>query len=131
MVLKGFFAAVICAAFLAASNSSMADGYKPDEFLSLDLSKAALSPKLLGPPSQFEPLRVEDKADAQNRPAHVNAEPKVVAKIRVAHAHAQKRHGVARTQLARRHSNPLDAQAFDTRIQVWPCRSGGICNWQR
>ena len=27
--------------------------------------------------------------------------------------------------------NPLDAQARDTRIQVWPCRSGGICNWKR
>jgi len=24
-----------------------------------------------------------------------------------------------------------DAQALDTRIQVWPCRSGGICNWKR
>ena len=21
-------------------------------------------------------------------------------------------------------------EARDTRIQVWPCRSGGICNWQ-
>jgi len=34
-------------------------------------------------------------------------------------------------KLARLHGNPLDAQAFDTRIQVWPCRSGGICNWKR
>jgi hypothetical protein len=37
----------------------------------------------------------------------------------------------ARTKLVRRHGNPLDAQAFDTRIQVWPCKSGGICNWKR
>jgi hypothetical protein len=24
-----------------------------------------------------------------------------------------------------------DAEAFDTRVQVWPCKSGGICDWQR
>jgi hypothetical protein len=131
MVLKGVFTALICAIFLAASSSSMAEGYKPDEYLSLDLSKAALSPKLLGPPSQFEPLRVEDKADSENRSAHVGPEPKAVVKVGVAQPRAEKRHGVARTKLARRHSNPLDAQAFDTRIQVWPCKSGGICNWQR
>jgi len=39
--------------------------------------------------------------------------------------------GAARTRLAHRHGNPLDAQAMDTRIQTWPCRSGGICNWKR
>jgi hypothetical protein len=38
---------------------------------------------------------------------------------------------VARTEIARRHTNPLDAQAMDTRIQVWPCKSGGICDWKR
>jgi hypothetical protein len=47
------------------------------------------------------------------------------------HARAEKPRPAARTKLARRHGNPLDAQAFDTRIQVWPCRSGGICNWKR
>jgi hypothetical protein len=109
----------------------MADGYRPDEFLSLDLSKAALSPKPLGPPAQFEPVPVEAKADPQRRHVHANAAPKATAKIRVAHVRAQKPHPAARTRLAHRHSNPLDAQAFDTRIQVWPCRSGGICNWQR
>jgi hypothetical protein len=135
------FAAVICAAFLAAS-PSMAEGYKLDEFLSLDLSKAVLSSKPLGPPAQFEPMRVEAKTDAQSTavpvdavpehapPRHVNAAPKA-AKIKVVHARAEKPHAPARTKVARRHTNPLDAQAFDTRIQVWPCRSGGICNWQR
>jgi hypothetical protein len=125
---KTLFAAVICAAFLTAS-PSMAQGYKPDEFLSLDLSKAALSPKPLGPPSQFEPVPVQ--ADAQNTVTHVSAKPKAAAKVTVAHARAEKPRAPARTKLARRHGNPLDAQAFDTRIQVWPCRSGGICNWQR
>jgi hypothetical protein len=130
MVLKGVFAAVVGIALLGSS-ASMADGYKPDEFLGLDLSKAALSPKPLGPPAQFEPVPVEAKADSQRRHVHANAAPKAAAKIRVAHVRAEQRHTAARTRLAHRHSNPLDAQAFDTRIQVWPCRSGGICNWQR
>jgi hypothetical protein len=134
MVLRGVFAAVVCSALLAASPSS-ADGYKPGEFLSLDLSKAALSPKLLGPPTQFQPVRVEARAEPRSR--HVHAQPKAAAKIRVAHVRVEKHHAAARTRLAaraglaHRHSDPLDAQAFDTRIQVWPCKSGGICNWQR
>jgi hypothetical protein len=130
MVLKGVFAAVVGMALLGSS-ASMADGYKPDEFLSLDLSKAALSPKPLGPPAQFEPVPVEARAYSRSRSAQVRQEPKAAPKIRVAHVRAEKHHAAPRTKLAHRHTNPLDAQAFDTRIQVWPCRSGGICNWQR
>src|SRR5882757_7916489 len=118
MVLKSVFAAVVCTAFLAGSSASMADSYRPDEFLSLDLSKAALSPKRLGPPARFEPVPVEAKADPQRRHVHANAGPKAAAKIRVAHVRAEKRHAAARTRLAHRHTKPLDAQAFDTRIQV-------------
>jgi hypothetical protein len=133
MILKGVLAAVVCAAVLAGSAASAAEaeGYKPDEFLTLDLSKAALSPKRLGPPARFEPLPVEAKADPQSKTVHVDAAPKAAAKIKVAHARAEKPRAPARTKVARRHTNPLDAQASDTRIQVWPCRSGGICNWQR
>ena len=141
MALKSIFAAVCCAAILAAG-SSWADEYRPNEFLTLDLSKAALSPKPLGPPAQFEPMRVEAKTDPQSKAAQVNAAPvdvgpkAVIAapkavKTKILHARAEKPRVPARTKLARRHTNPLDAQAFDTRIQVWPCRSGGICNWQR
>jgi hypothetical protein len=134
MALKSVFAAVCCAAILAAG-FSWADEYRPDEFLTLDLSKAALSPKPLGPAQQFEPMRSEAKTDPQSNvhvgPKAVNAAPKAAAKIKVAHARAEKPRAPAQTKLARRHSNPLDAQAFDTRIQVWPCKSGGICNWQR
>jgi hypothetical protein len=143
MVLRAVFAAVICAVFLAG-NPSIADEYRPDEFLTLDLSKAVLSPRPLGPPAQFEPMRVEAETDAQSKaahmdampvhvdavPSHVNAAPKA-AKTRIVHARAGKPRAPARTRVVRRHTNPLDAQAFDTRIQVWPCRSGGICNWQR
>jgi hypothetical protein len=129
MVLKDVFAAFICAAVLVAT-PAMADGYRPDEFLSLDLSKAVLSPRPLGPPAQFEPVRVEAKTDAQSKAVHVAAAPKA-ARVKVVHARLERPRAMASTKLARRHTNPLDAQAFDTRIQVWPCKSGGICNWQR
>jgi hypothetical protein len=49
----------------------------------------------------------------------------------MAHAKRERPRGAARANLAHRRRNPLDAQAMDTRIQVWPCRSGGICNWKR
>jgi hypothetical protein len=140
MVPKGVFAAVFCAAMLVAG-SSRADEYRPDEFLTLDLSKAVLSPKPLGPPAQFEPMRVEAKSDPQSKAVHVDAAPVRVdavrkaapkaAKTKIVHARTEKPRASARTKVARRHTNPLDAQASDARIQVWPCRSGGICNWQR
>jgi hypothetical protein len=136
MVLKDVFAAVLCAASVAAVSPSRADQYRPEEFFGLDLKKAVLSPKPLGPPAQFEQVQVQAKTDFQSRPVqttavHVDAMPKAAAKIRSVHARAEKPRAPARTRLVRRHGNPLDAQASDTRIQVWPCRSGGICNWQR
>ena len=135
MSLKGIFLAVLCAASLAAV-SSRADQYRPEEFFSLDLPKAVFSPKPLGPPARFEPLRVQAKTDFESKPVHttavhVNAMPKAAVKIRSAHVRAAKPRAPAPVKLARRHRNPLDAQAFDARIQIWPCRSGGICNWQR
>jgi hypothetical protein len=136
MVLKSVFAALVCMVLLAWSGLSIADEYRPDELLGLDLSRAALSPKPLGPPAQFAPGPLDVKVDrgSEAAPARVatDATPKVaVRETRPVHARAEKPRGAARTKLARRHSNPLDAQAFDTRIQVWPCRSGGICDWKR
>jgi hypothetical protein len=130
MVLKGILAAVVGAGLFVGNAALAAEGYRPDEFLNLDLSKAALSPKRLGPPARFEPVPVEAKADLQSKAVHVDAAPKA-AKTRIVHARAEKPQAPARTKVVRHHTNPLDAQAFDTRIQVWPCRSGGICNWQR
>jgi hypothetical protein len=151
MVPKTVFTAAMCATLLAWSGLSAADEYRPGQFLTLDLSKALLSPEPLGPSAQFVPGPIEAGADpgpvAQARvepepePAPAVAAPKTqvsrtqvsktrVSKIRVAHLRAPKPRAAVRTRLARQHSNPLDAQAFDTRIQVWPCRTGGICNWQ-
>jgi hypothetical protein len=156
MVPKSVFMVFISTIVMACSGVAIADEYRPDEFLHLDLSKAVLSPKPLGPASGFTPgpldvnidhgsadtqASVEPKAGAESK---VSAEPKVsvepevsteakaeptiaVKKTRV--VRAEKTRGAARAKLAR-HRNPLDAQAFDTRIQVWPCRSGGICNWR-
>jgi hypothetical protein len=154
MVLKHVFIAAVCLVLLGWSGVSVADEYRPDQFLGLDLSKALLSPKPLGPPAEFAPLPVQAKADRGNdraqaqaqtpAPAQLQAEstaapnvtqarirPAHVPKLRVAHVRSEKPVGAARIRLAHRHGNPLDAQAFDTRIQVWPCRSGGICNWKR
>lgn len=132
MILKNAVAAAICTGLLAWGGLSVAAEYRADEFLGLDLSKAVLSPKPLGPPTQFAPVPIE--ADSGSPVARPRAEAKpapsaVVRKDRVA-GRAEKPRGAARARLARRHSNPLDAQASDTRIQLWPCNTGGICNWQ-
>ncbi len=131
MVLKGVSAAVVVAALAWGGIAAAAD-YRPDEFLGLDLSKALLSPKQLGPPNRFAPVPVEAQAEPKEAPRKIATERvRGLAEPKVAHARPQGRRGSGRTRLAHRHTNPLDAQAMDTRIQVWPCRSGGICSWKR
>jgi hypothetical protein len=131
VVLKNVFTAVICTMLLAWSGLAVADEYRAGEFLGLDLSRAVLSPKPIGPSNRFAPVPVEARTDrgVETTPARVARVTH--PKVRVAHLPKEKRHAVARTGLARHHGNPLDAQAFDTRIQAWPCKSGGICNWKR
>jgi hypothetical protein len=133
MVLKGVFAALLCATLLPWS-SALADEYGPDEFLKLDLSQAVLSPKPLGPATQFKPVAVEAKVDPAAPVRTAEAKPVRTVKVKrvrtVKVTRTARHHPAVRTRLARRHSNPLDAQAFDARIQVWPCKSGGICNWR-
>ena len=123
MVLKNIVAAAICATLLAWNSLAAADEYRAGEFLGLDLSTAVLSPKRLGPASEFEQVPVEARTDRASGGAQARAEPKanpgiVTHKVRIARVHADTPRGAARTKLARRHGNPLDAQAFDTRIQV-------------
>ena len=132
MILKNALKTAVCAGLLAWAGLALADEYRPSEFLGLDLSKAVLSPKPLGPPTQFAPVPIE--ANSGSPAAQARAEPKAVAttivrKGKVAER-TEKPRGAARIKLARRHTNPLDAQASDRRIQVWPCNTGGICNWQ-
>jgi hypothetical protein len=151
MVLKRVFPALLGAILLSAAlpmaGGAMAADYRPDQFLSLDLSRAVLSPTPIGPPTQFAPVplldsssdRFDRSADAASERSALSAPAKQVAVERInvpprhALAQAEKPRGAARTGLARRHSNPLDAEARDMRIQKWPCNrdSGGICNWKR
>ena len=158
MVLKSIPLAVAIALALAMGGVARAADYKPDEYLGLDLSKAVLSPKRLGPETEFAPVAMEAKggSEAQARAEPVDvpkkvaaervhvAEPKIsdtkiadtkiartkIAHTNIAHNKGTQPRGAARTRLAHRHGNPLDAQAMDTRIQTWPCHSGGICNWK-
>jgi hypothetical protein len=149
MVPKSLVSAVFAAALLA-SGSALAADYHPGDFLNLDLSKAVLSKTPLGPPTEFAPVAVEAKGDRAGEPAWARNELKVEPKQvptrmvkaapphRASHVATATRRGTARVRLAHRsHGDPMNAQAMDTRIQTsriqtWPCRSGGgICNWKR
>jgi hypothetical protein len=143
MVLKSFFTALVGAALMLAGGAAAAADYRPDELLNLDLSKAVLSPTPLGPPAEFAPVPVEAKSEPSGLLAGNDAKKVAVQRIKLAHVRpavarptvhvAQtKPHRAARVRLAHRHGNPMNAQAFDTRIQKWPCSPdyGGICNWR-
>ena len=124
MVLRHVFIALGCATVLASSGPSVADEYRPDEFLGLDLSKVVLSPKPLGPSAQFVPGPLDVQVDRGSEAAQAGAEPKAeptvairepkvvirepkvaIHETRVVHARAEKPRGAARTKLARRHGN--------------------------
>jgi hypothetical protein len=154
VVLKAIVPVLVGAALIACSAASAAD-YRPDEFLGLDLSKAALSPQPLGPENTFAPVAVEAKSDTKSDTAsgvlpHSDAKKIAVERVkgvpvrnrltsadrhdsRLARAQGEKPRGASRARLAHRHGDPLNAQAMDTRIQKWPCNpdNGGICAWQR
>lgn len=135
MILKSGVALSVCFVCLAGSGVSHAAGYQPGQFFSLDIAQAALSPNPLGPPAHFEQIPVEantgpddrtvpDAKVTQAQPAPIRPHTPVETKTA--------RRKVSHRKLAlRSRRNPLDAQASDTRIQVWPCKSGGICNWRR
>jgi hypothetical protein len=132
MVLKKIIATALCTGLLMSGSAALGDEYRAGEFFGLDPSQALLSPKRLGPETQFAPVRIEARTD--RRP--VKTERVVVSKSaapkpQIAQERVQKPRGAARTKLVRRHTNPLDAQARDTRVQTWPCKSGAICGWQR
>ena len=143
MVLKSAFAAAFCTVFLMSGSIALADEYHAGELIGLDPSTALLSPKRLGPETHFAPVRIEARTDrkpvkTERVVVSKTAEPRIAKpklraepKARVVQQRVEKPRGAARTRLVRRHTNPLDAQARDTRVQTWPCKSGGICDWQR
>jgi len=129
LVLKNVFIAVICMTLLVRVGPAVADEYRAGEFLGLDLSRAVLSPRRLGPSNQFVAVPVEARADRGVETAR--GARAMHPKVRVVRLPKEKRHTIAHTGLTPRHGNPLDAQAVDRRIQAWPCKSGGICDWKR
>jgi len=142
VVLSNILVAVIGLAMLAWSGVSVADQYRPDEFFGLDLARVALSPKPLGPAAAFAPGPLDVVLDRGGNALQARAgsagETKLEAKTpsrivvhNVRRPPVEQPANSTRTKLARHHLNPLDAKAFDQRIQAWPCKSGGICNWKR
>ena len=148
MVLKSVPFALAVALVVAWGGIARADDYKPDEYLGLDLSRAVLSPKRGGgappgaprgreargappAPARPPPGAAQARSEPVDVPKKVAAERVHVPEPKVAHTRSAQPRGAARAKLAHRRGNPLDAQAMDTRIQTWPCRSGGICNWKR
>jgi hypothetical protein len=137
MGLKIAIATAICTGVLLSGGAALADEYRAGELLGLDLPQAVLSPKRLGPETEFAPVRIEARTDRKPvKTERVVVSKEAAPKPQMAQERVEKQERVAkprpaaRTKLARRHSNPLDAQARDTRIQKWPCTSGGICGWQ-
>jgi len=156
MVLKLSWLAAIGVAGLAWSGLSAAQQYRADELLHLDLSRAVLSPKPLGPAASFAPGPLAVTIDRGSFAAQANAqsvvEPKIESKtepkpVATAVVHTESK-STTRTALKTAASriraadapravvaldrrNPVEAQARETRIQVWPCKSGGICSWKR
>jgi hypothetical protein len=127
LVLKYKYLLFVSLVFLSAAlvmpgSASLAAEYHPDEFLSLDLSKAVLSPTPLGPANTFVPAPFKAHSDADGLRA--GAEPVAAAPrhARVKQARLEKPRGAPRTRLAHRQHDPLDAQAQDTRMQARPAK---------
>jgi hypothetical protein len=123
-------AAVAGTLLMLGSGAARADPYKPGDYLLLDLQKAVLSPAPIGPPAAFEHVQIEARSDATPS-APVRSAARPTPPVRTLRTTAAKPRPPARARVARSHGNPLDANASDTRVQTWPCRSGGICAWQK
>ncbi|MDB5619482.1 hypothetical protein [Tardiphaga sp.] len=116
-------------AALLASGGAWAQAYQPGEVFRLDLNHAVLSPRPIGPPAQFElvPVQAREEVKAEKpQPAARAARATKAPRVAVAKPRA-----VVRSKVAHKRNNPLDANAADTSVQVWPCRSGGICGWKK
>jgi hypothetical protein len=166
MVLNRVWLAAVGAAAVAWSGIASAQPYSAGEFFNLDLSRAVLSPRPLGPAASFTPGPLDVTIDRGKDVSQANAElvvdpktvptatvhaettsaPKVASAkaapktatraattvTRVAHARVERAPAHKPHALVALHGrNPIEAQARDTSVQVWPCKSGGICNWKR
>jgi hypothetical protein len=161
MVLNRMCLAAFGVMLLAWGGLSAAQPYRADEFLNLDLSRAVFSPKPLGPVASFAPGPLDVTVDRSNNASQADAEPVVEPKsepktvstvtvrvesnsttntalktaasgLRAADAHAKRSTPhKPRALVALHQRSPVEAQAHETALQTWPCKSGGICNWKR
>src|SRR6266704_749508 len=107
MVLKNVIATALCTGLLMLGSAALADEYKAGELIGLDLSQAVLSPKRLGPETQFAPVRIEARNDARPVktervvvPKEAAPKPQVAAHVathvtHVTHERAEKPRGAA------------------------------------
>lgn len=96
-------------------------------------SAARANAELLVDPKSVPAATVHAESKSTARAALANKAPLKTAppRTRIAHARVERPAPRARALVALHGRNPMEAQARDTRIQAWPCRSGGICNWKR
>jgi len=132
MTLRNGLIACLCTMALVFSGLSAADEYRADDFLALDLSKAVLSPRPLGPASAFVQAPPRVAADQGGSRGQSKREPAAHSKVAVDGATSlssgiQPPRLLARTRTAHPHGHAGDAPP----VQVWPCKSGGICSWRR
>ena len=120
MVLKSVPFAVAIALVLAWGGIARADDYKPSEYLGLDLSKAVLSPKRLGPETQFAPVALEakDGNEAQARAEPVDV-PKKIAAERVHVSEPKSRARRAQSRVAQHASGSRIATAIRWTRRRW------------
>src|ERR1700704_674363 len=104
MVLKRVYQFALCPSFLLWAGSAPADEYRPDEFLGLDLSEAVLSPKRLGPPTEFAPVAVEARADPKGDRKGVARTSRVVPKHIVRTARVAPKHVVRTARVMPKHN---------------------------
>jgi len=154
---SGSFLAAIASLVAATAGAACAEpavAYRPGQFFTMDLGRAALSTIPLGPVGSFARPTTSattvqsDLAGASSVAARAAEAPSAAAIDRKAATTSRKPSlsatsaGQRPGRLAstgRRALDPLDAQARMTKpkpraktppVQSWPCRSGGICAWR-
>jgi hypothetical protein len=94
----------------------------------------AVEPKAVPTATVHAESRPETRPNSQpdSKPVAKTALRTAAPRARVAQARAERpAPRKPRALVALHQRSPMEAQARDTSIQVWPCRSGGICNWKR
>ena len=120
MVLNRVSLAAFGVMVLAWSGLSVAQQYRPTSFLSLDPTRAVLSPKPLGPATSFTPgpldVRIDRGKDAAPSTAEFVVDPKIVPAATV--------HAENKPRANPRTNRPLEPRSGRSRpAGAWPMRA--------